>query len=75
MMASPWACSVASIAGAGSKPNTISDRPARLSCGGRRHVLADILEREAIDAILTHLGLPTEPPPIARGRSPDFEPD
>ncbi len=44
-------------------------------CGGRRRVLADILEREAIDAILAHLGLPTEPPPIARARSPGYEAD
>ncbi|XXT23955.1 transposase [Sorangium sp. So ce429] len=37
-------------------------------CGGRRRVVADISEREAIVAILTHLGIPTEPPPIARAR-------
>lgn len=44
-------------------------------CGGRRHVLADITDREAAVAILAHLGLPTEPPPIARARSPGFEAD
>jgi hypothetical protein len=40
-------------------------------CGGRRRVVADIgqrAQREAIVAILTHLGIPTEPPPIARAR-------
>jgi hypothetical protein len=42
-------------------------------CGGRRHILADITEPDVVLAILTHLGLPTEPPPIARARSPGFE--
>lgn len=40
-------------------------------CGGRRRVVADIgqrAQRDAIVAILTHLGIPTEPPPIARAR-------
>ena len=30
-------------------------------------------EREVIVALLAHLGLPTEAPPIARARSPTFE--
>ncbi len=42
-------------------------------CGGRRYIVADITEHDAIEAILGHLGLPTEPPPIARARSPGFE--
>ena len=42
-------------------------------CGGRRRVVADISEREAIVAILTHLGIPTEPPPIARARDPSCD--
>jgi len=42
-------------------------------CGGRRRIVADISEREAIVAILSHLGIPTEPPPIARARDPSFE--
>jgi len=42
-------------------------------CGGRRRIVADISEREAIVAILTHLGIPTEPPPIARARDPSFD--
>jgi len=39
-------------------------------CGGRRRILADIQEPDVIVAILDHLGLPTEPPPLARARSP-----
>jgi hypothetical protein len=40
-------------------------------CGGRRRILADVQERSAVVAILEHLGLPTEGPPIARARDPD----
>jgi hypothetical protein len=42
-------------------------------CGGRRYILADITEPDVIVAILQHLGLPTEPPPVATARSPDSE--
>ena len=42
-------------------------------CGGRRRIVAEISEREPIVAILTHLGLPTQPPPVARARDPSFE--
>jgi hypothetical protein len=42
-------------------------------CGGRRRVIADITDRDVIVAILQHLGLPTEPPRVARARSPTFE--
>ena len=42
-------------------------------CGGRRRIIADIQERDVIVAILDHLGLPTDPPPVARARSPSFE--
>ncbi|XYI02242.1 transposase [Sorangium sp. So ce1128] len=45
-------------------------------CGRRRRVVADIgqrAQREAIVALLTHLGIPTEPPPIARARDPSFD--
>jgi hypothetical protein len=42
-------------------------------CGGRRVIVSDISEREVIVAILAHLGLPTEAPPVARARSPAFE--
>jgi hypothetical protein len=41
-------------------------------CGGRRRILADISEPDVIVAILGHLGLPTEPPPIARARGPTW---
>ncbi|WP_437911559.1 hypothetical protein WME73_28270 [Sorangium sp. So ce302] len=42
-------------------------------CGGRRRLVADISEREVIVALLKHLGLPSEAPPIARARSPSCE--
>jgi hypothetical protein len=43
-------------------------------CGGRRRLVAAIDEPSAIVAVLEHLGLPTEAPPVARARSPSFEP-
>ena len=42
-------------------------------CGGQRAIVGDISEREVIVAILAHLGLPTEAPPMARARSPAFD--
>ena len=39
-------------------------------CGGRRRIIADVDEPSVIEAILTHLGLPTVTPPIARARKP-----
>ena len=42
-------------------------------CGGRRAIVGDISDREVVVAILAHLGLPTEAPPIARARSPGFD--
>jgi hypothetical protein len=39
-------------------------------CGGRRRIIADVDDPSVIEAILTHLGLPTVAPPIARARSP-----
>ena len=39
----------------------------------RRAIVADISDREVAVAILAHLGLPTEAPPMARARSPAFE--
>jgi hypothetical protein len=46
------------------------------SGGGRRRILAAITEGGVIRAILTSLGLPTEPPalPPARGPPELFEP-
>jgi hypothetical protein len=32
--------------------------------------VSDVQESSAVVAILTHLGLPAEPPPIARARDP-----
>jgi len=39
-------------------------------CHGRLRVVAVIIEREPIQRILAHLGLPTDPPAIARARDP-----
>src|SRR5208282_1956534 len=37
-------------------------------CHGRLRVVAVVTEREPVQRILAHLGLPTEPPPVARAR-------
>jgi hypothetical protein len=42
-------------------------------CGGRRAIVADISDRNVVVALVAHLGLPTEAPPMARARSPAFE--
>ncbi len=43
-------------------------------CGGRRVVLAFLIERSAVRAILEHLRLPTTGPPVAPARgSPQVE--
>jgi len=44
-------------------------------CHGRLRVLAVITEREPVVRILSHLGLPTEAPPLARARDPSDELD
>jgi hypothetical protein len=44
-------------------------------CRGRLKVVAVITEREPVQRILAHLGLPTEAPPIARARDPTDELD
>jgi hypothetical protein len=36
-------------------------------------LFADISDSEVVVAILAHLGLPTQTPPIARARSPGFD--
>jgi hypothetical protein len=41
-------------------------------CGGRLRFIALITERETAQTILEAMGLPTEAPPLARARSPDF---
>ena len=46
-------------------------------CKGEIKVVAAIMERTAIQKILSHLGLPTEPPAILPARSPpqqEFDP-
>ena len=40
------------------------------ACGGRRYVVAEINERDAIVSILNHLGLDPDPPAVARARDP-----
>jgi hypothetical protein len=40
-------------------------------CGGRLRVIALITERAVATAILNSVGLPSQPPPVARARSPD----
>jgi hypothetical protein len=39
-------------------------------CHGRLRVVAAITEREPVQRILAHLGLLTEPPPVACARDP-----
>jgi hypothetical protein len=39
------------------------------NCGGKMELLAVILERALIRKILSHLGLPNEPPAIKRARA------
>jgi hypothetical protein len=41
-------------------------------CGGRLRFIALITEEETAQAILQSMGLPSEPPPLARARSPDL---
>ncbi len=42
-------------------------------CHGRLRVLAVITERDPVTRILSHLGLPTRAPPLARARDPSDE--
>ncbi len=42
-------------------------------CHGRLRVLAVITERDPVTRILSHLGLPTRAPPLARSRDPSDE--
>jgi hypothetical protein len=39
-------------------------------CGGRRRMIALISDPFVVRRILTHLGLPAQPPPIAPARAP-----
>jgi hypothetical protein len=45
------------------------------SCGGRLRVVAVVTEPEAARSMLGNMGLPADPPPIARARSPAFDPE
>ena len=44
-------------------------------CDGRLRVLAIITEREPVQRILSHLAMPTGPPPVARARDPSDDVD
>ena len=44
-------------------------------CHGRLRLVAVITEREPVRRILAHLGLPSEPPPLARARDPTHDLD
>jgi hypothetical protein len=44
-------------------------------CHGRLRVVSVITEREPVRRILSHLGLPTEPPPRARDPTEDIGDD
>ena len=44
-------------------------------CHGRLRVVAVITEREPVRRILAHLGMPTDPPPVARARDPTDDVD
>ena len=48
---------------------------ARTAEACRLKVVAVITEREPVQRILAHLGLPTDAPPVARARDPTDEPD
>ena len=54
-------------------PSTLQSKCPK--CHGRLRVLAVITEREPIERILAHLGLPTDAPPLARARDPTDEAD
>jgi hypothetical protein len=40
------------------------------SCGGRLRVLGEVTDAAMVRLVLESLGLPTEPPPVARARDP-----
>lgn len=48
---------------------------ARPKCHGRLRLIAVITEREPARRILAHLGLPTDPLPVARARDPTDDAD
>ena len=42
-------------------------------CGGARTILADVSDPELVRHILHDLGLPADPPPVARARDPTYD--
>jgi hypothetical protein len=47
----------------------------RCVCGGRLRFKQLVTEPEVARTLLESMGLPTDPPPVARARSPAFYPD
>jgi hypothetical protein len=44
-------------------------------CGGTRTILADLSDPDLVRHILHDLGLPAEPPHVARARDPTYDDD
>jgi hypothetical protein len=44
-------------------------------CGGRLRFVQVVTEPETARTILESMGLPTDPPPVAKARSPAFDPE
>ena len=44
-------------------------------CGGKVRFVALVTEPETAEAILRSMGPPADPPPVAKARSPSFDPD
>jgi hypothetical protein len=42
-------------------------------CGGELRILAFVTDSSSISTLLTHLGLPAQPPPIAHAPAPPWE--
>ena len=56
-------------------PANVTRAPARRpDCGGRLRLLATIEDRAVVETILTHLGLPADPPCPSPARTPEWLP-
>jgi hypothetical protein len=44
-------------------------------CGGRLRFVQVVTEPETARTVLESMGLPTDPPPVAKARSPAFDPE
>jgi len=53
---------------------TISEKSVVIrACGGARTILADVSDPELVRHILHDLGLPADPPHVARARDPTYD--